>query len=296
MKFSEAAEVWLENDQRIRPWSDKYYRDNRQIVKSLLIYLDDMNLEDMAAPGVLQKKYMQILEEKWLKPRSLQRYHSVVRAVLHMYGFHQPEVWIRDPKPRHAGQAGIWINPSTIPNKEDVFNMRVALEGEDPTYLPYFDASAYSGLRLGEAAALPMQLIRENSIEVVSQITTNGTVKLPKGEKVRETFIPSFSEVRDFEPGVKRHNLTQALNRARNLAGGGWTDCDDSGRKTQWRWTWHDLRHFFCTWAINDLNIPPSDVSAFAGHSSVAFTLDRYVGNLRGSVDRAVELSQKGQW
>lgn len=58
---------------------------------------------------------------------------------------------------------------------------------------------------------------------------------------------------------------------------------DDGGRS----WTWHSLRHVFCTTALFTWRIEASDVSRLAGQSNVRITLDLYVGATVGVLDRA---------
>lgn len=58
---------------------------------------------------------------------------------------------------------------------------------------------------------------------------------------------------------------------------------DDGGRS----WTWHSLRHVFCTTGLFTWRIEASDVSRLAAHSNVRITLDLYVGATAGVLDRA---------
>jgi integrase len=52
-------------------------------------------------------------------------------------------------------------------------------------------------------------------------------------------------------------------------------------------WTWHSLRHVFCTTALFTWKLDATDVSAMAGHANVRVTLDLYVGTTAGVLDRA---------
>jgi integrase len=52
----------------------------------------------------------------------------------------------------------------------------------------------------------------------------------------------------------------------------GWRDADGNGR-----WTWHSLRHVFCTTALLTWKLDPTDVSCMAGHANVRTTLLMYV-------------------
>jgi hypothetical protein len=62
----------------------------------------------------------------------------------------------------------------------------------------------------------------------------------------------------------------------------GWRDSSREGR-----WTWHSLRHVFCTTALFTWKLDATDVSRMAGHANVRITLDMYVGATAGVLDRA---------
>ena len=62
----------------------------------------------------------------------------------------------------------------------------------------------------------------------------------------------------------------------------GWRDAEGNGR-----WTWHSLRHVFCTTALFTWKLDPTDVSRMAGHANYRITLDMYVGSTAGVLDRA---------
>jgi integrase len=61
-----------------------------------------------------------------------------------------------------------------------------------------------------------------------------------------------------------------------------WRDISGEGR-----WTWHSLRHVFCTTALFDWKLDATDVSRMAGHSNYRITLDMYVGATAGVLERA---------
>ena len=52
-------------------------------------------------------------------------------------------------------------------------------------------------------------------------------------------------------------------------------------------WTWHSLRHVFCTTALNIWRMDAADVSRLAGHANVRITLEMYVGTTAGTLARA---------
>jgi hypothetical protein len=62
----------------------------------------------------------------------------------------------------------------------------------------------------------------------------------------------------------------------------GWRDANGNSR-----WTWHSLRHVFCTTALFTWKLEATDVSCMAGHANVRTTLLMYVGTTAGVLDRA---------
>ena len=62
----------------------------------------------------------------------------------------------------------------------------------------------------------------------------------------------------------------------------GWRDAGGNGT-----WTWHSLRHVFCTTALFTWKLDPTDVSRMAGHANYRTTLDMYVGATAGVLNRA---------
>jgi hypothetical protein len=72
----------------------------------------------------------------------------------------------------------------------------------------------------------------------------------------------------------------------------GWRAADGAGR-----WTWHSLRHVFCTTALSGWHLEPADVSCMAGHATVRVTLDNiangpvWIVSTKGNVDRARAVS-----
>ena len=67
----------------------------------------------------------------------------------------------------------------------------------------------------------------------------------------------------------------------------GWRDADGNGT-----WTWHGLRHVFCTTALFTWKLDATDVSRMAGHANYRITLDMYVGTTAGVLDRARTATQ----
>ena len=51
-------------------------------------------------------------------------------------------------------------------------------------------------------------------------------------------------------------------------------------------WNFHSLRHVFCTYYFFDLKKDIRDISIAAGHASYLTTLEMYVGNVDGALER----------
>ena len=127
--------------------------------------------------------------------------------------------------------------------------------------------SAYTGLRWGELVALnapggdPLADRLTARIEQARAEQAAGTNPLglmfpsPKGKHWRSS---NFSR--------------NVLKRAYQTAG--WRDQDGNGP-----WTWHSLRHVFCTTALFTWKLDPTDVSRLAGHANYRTTLDMYVNS-----------------
>jgi integrase len=67
----------------------------------------------------------------------------------------------------------------------------------------------------------------------------------------------------------------------------GWRDANGNGG-----WTWHSLRHVFCTTALFTWKLDVTDVSRVAGHATYRITLDMYVGSTAGVLDRARQATE----
>lgn len=204
-------------------------------------------------------------------------------------------------------------------------------------------ASAYQGLRLGEVVAVASDMVDldAGALYVERQHLNDDDdgnqphLHAPKGGKLRVTIIPGFMDdtyaaltgeaagrqtpphpcpkgcrdaaaVRGAVPlwphtrrriWPPRSTLYERFKLWRREAG--WPHDDGDG----WRWSWHSLRHHFCTWALanpdgpringvpSGLGLEVADVSHFAGHSSPSFTFQAYCHTREGAVDRARQAS-----
>jgi integrase len=182
--------------------------------------------------------------------------------------------------------------------------------------------AAYSGLRWGELAALTIpqadpatrvMTVDRKVIEVAGHLF----VEAPKNRKWRRTIYPRVTPAgyplaerlatRLEEAAAEQAAGTNPLglvfpsptgkhwrssNFRRNVLAAayhaaGWRDADGNGP-----WTWHSLRHVFCTTALFTWKLDATDVSRMAGHANYRITLDMYVGTTAGILDRARTATQ----
>ncbi len=193
--------------------------------------------------------------------------------------------------------------------------------------------AAFSGLRKAELFALTEHDVEFMDggarIDVQRQVFTAGGqrhVHLPKYRKLRETF--TTDEVADRLadrvswrlPQAKRygctdHDCPDNVDSGRRLlfptlqAKSWWLSSNFDARRftparaeAHWptdrdgtfMWTWHDLRHHFCTWALASKDaggrgLEVADVAYFAGHATPEFTFRAYVSARQGAVGRALQ-------
>ena len=218
-----------------------------------------------------------------------------------------------------AGESELWVDAAEIPSDCDVAGLRRALgagvRGPRDELMAY--TAAYSGLRWGELAALTIGQVDEPGREIavdrkVVEVGGRLYLEAPKNRKRRKTIYPRLApggyplaerlsarvgEARaELEAGVnpfglvfpspmgkywRSSNFSRRVLRPAYLAAG-WRDCSGAGR-----WTWHSLRHVFCTTALFTWKLEPRDVSRMAGHANVRTTLDMYVGSTAGVLERA---------
>ena len=223
------------------------------------------------------------------------------------------------PRASAAGESALWIDPAEVPADTDVAALGQALatglHGDHDELMAV--TAAYSGLRWGELAALTIGQVdaarREISVDrKVVEVAGHLFVEAPKNRKYRRTIYPRCTPAG--YPLAERLAARLEQARAEQAAGtnpvglvfpsptgkywrssnfnrnvpqrayraAGWRDADGNGR-----WTWHSLRHVFCTTALFTWKLEATDVSRMAGHSSYRITLDMYVGTTAGVLDRA---------
>jgi len=218
-----------------------------------------------------------------------------------------------------AGESGLWVDPAEIPSDSDIGRLGRALatgrHGERDELMA--NVAAYSGLRWGELTALTIGQVDTGSRVItvdrkVVEVAGHLYIEAPKNRKFRRTIYPRRTPAgyplaerlaariqaaragQDagtnplgliFPSPAGKHWRSSNFQRnvlKRAYAAAGWRDGDGNGR-----WTWHSLRHVFCTTALFTWKLDPTDVSRMAGHASYRITLDMYVGSTAGVLDRA---------
>jgi integrase len=218
-----------------------------------------------------------------------------------------------------AGESALWVDPAEIPAGSDIGKLGRALaagrHGERAELM--VNTAAYSGLRWGELAALTIGQVDDDARVItvdhkVIEVAGHLYIEAPKGRKSRKTIYPRITP--DGYPLAER--LATRIGRARAEQAAGvnplglifpspkfklwwssnfrrnvlkpayqaacWRDQDGNGR-----WTWHSLRHVFCTTALFIWKLEATDVSCMAGHADIRTTLLMYVGTTAGVLDRA---------
>jgi len=218
-----------------------------------------------------------------------------------------------------AGEAAQCVDPAEIPSDDDLARLGQALAAGVHGHRDELMAStaAYSGLRWGELIALTVSQVDQAARAItvdrkVVEVAGHLFLEAPKNRKYRKTIYPRrtpggyplaerlmsrIEETRaEQEAGTNPLGLLfpspmgrywRSSNFSRNVLkraylAAGWRDASGSGT-----WTWHSLRHVFCTTALFTWKLDPTDVSRMAGHANYRTTLDMYVGATAGVLDRA---------
>ena len=218
-----------------------------------------------------------------------------------------------------AGESALWVDPAEIPAGGDIGKLGTALaEGRHGARDELMaNTAAYSGLRWGELAALTIGQVEDDGRVItvdrkVIEVAGYLYIEAPKGRKSRKTIYPRVTP--DGYPLAERLAARIDHARAEQAAGAnplglifpsprfklwwssnfrrnilkpgyqaaGWRDQNGNGR-----WTWHSLRHVFCTTALFTWKLEATDVSCMAGHADIRTTLLMYVGTTAGVLDRA---------
>ena len=228
------------------------------------------------------------------------------------------------PQVSTAGESPLWVDPAEIPADGDICKLGRALaagrHGDRDELMA--NTAAYTGLRWGELTALTIGQV-DTAARVIAvdrkviEVAGRLYLEAPKNRKRRQAIYPRLSpagyplaerlaaridaaraeqQAGANPPGLifpspkgkhwRSSNFNrQVLQPAYRAAG--WRD--EHGRGT---WTWHSLRHVFCTTALFTWKLDATDVSRMAGHANYRITLDMYVGTTAGILDRARQATQ----
>ena len=223
------------------------------------------------------------------------------------------------PRVSVAGESALWVDPAEIPADHDITRLGTALAAGRHGHRDELMAhtAAYTGLRWGELTALTIPQIDTDTRVItvdrkIAEIAGHLYLEPPKNRKHRKTIYPrrtpgGYPLADNFATRVQAARAEQAAgikplglifpspgykhwrssNFNRNVLhtayhAAGWRDQNGNGT-----WTWHSLRHVFCTTALFDWKLDPTDVSRLAGHANYRITLDMYIGTTAGLLDRA---------
>ena len=228
------------------------------------------------------------------------------------------------PQVAVAGESTLFVDPAEIPADADIARLAQALaagrHGDRDELMAA--TAAYSGLRWGELTALTIAQV-DTAARVIAvdrkviEVAGHLYLEAPKNRKRRRTIYPRTTPAgyplaerlaarleqaraeQDagtnplglvFPSPAGKHWRSSNFNRnvlKRAYLAAGWRDADGSGD-----WTWHSLRHVFCTTALFTWKLDATDVSRMAGHANYRITLDMYVGTTAGVLDRARTATQ----
>ena len=231
---------------------------------------------------------------------------------------------VPEPEPSTSGESALWVDPAEIPAAADIGKLGQALAAGPRGELDELMANvaAYAGLRQGELFALTAgQIATDARVITVDrkliEVAGHLYVEAPKCRKFRSTIYPVRTP--DGYPLAGKLAARIEAARAEQQAGtsplglifpsprfrhwrssnfdrrvlapayraAGWRDEHGNGA-----WTWHSLRHVFCTTALFTWKLDATDVSRMAGHANYRITLDMYVGTTKGVLDRARHATQ----
>lgn len=335
---ADLARWYLHPDSHDRPWSEHHLHTQQSVVRRwVLPHIGETPCRDLTRQhmvGILNAARQQVGTHQVRKIGAcLRRMVNVGHQAGYFADGHDPMHGVKyTPRSYRHGQTSVYIEPHRRPDTGSVEKLAVQMAADGPWWRALqVRMAAYCGLRWGELAALEASDVdlEEGIVRADRQVTYVGAArvgKLPKYDKVRETFVPSFlaeplaarmaeqlpepdrscfadhPEVRLGSGGLLfpapagGYDRTQPFHQRRFRPAcqrAGWPRTADGG----WQWSWHDLRHHFCTWALasppSGLGLEVADVAYFAGHASPSFTWAAYVATRPGAVDRARDASRR---
>lgn len=237
---------------------------------------------------------------------------------------------VGDEKVKKAGESILKVDSREIPGPKEVRELgkQARIVSGDWWQELHVNLAAYSGLRLGESLDLDIDSINLERREITvnyQKIEVRGKMKrtAPKWNTTRTTIYPVTTpggyalhealkkRVAELKKVKRKNEIPTLQDGSKRLLlfpneNGGWQSGSNFGRRIrrpaqeaanwpkqengQFIWTHHSLRHVFCSYYIFDRKADVRDVSIAAGHRSYMTTMDMYVGQSKGALDRLREL------
>ena len=221
-----------------------------------------------------------------------------------------------------SGENYLFINSNEIPTHGDVDKLAKAAAEVSGIwwYELLFNLAAYSGMRVGEIIDLDITQIdtKLKTIRIENQcleVCGRKTRTAPKFNKARTTVYPTTTpagyplaaQVKRRITELKKLNASPKLldgTRRRLMfhnTKGSWISQSWFASKVRhpaqviagwpiengkFQWTFHSLRHVFCSYYLGELNQSAKNVAVAAGHSDVFTTLSMYVGASRDAIEQ----------
>ncbi|TRZ86752.1 MAG: site-specific integrase [Streptomycetaceae bacterium] len=221
-----------------------------------------------------------------------------------------------------SGENLLYIHPNEIPTHEDVAKVAKAAAAITGIwwYELLFMLAAYSGMRIGEIIDLDITQIdtKAKTIRIENQCLEVGGKKnrtSPKLGKFRTTIYPTLTptnyplaeqlkrRIKEIEEKKDVPVLLDGSSRRLLFHNqrGSWISRSSFASKIRrpaqkiagwplenrkYKWTFHSLRHVFCSYYLGDLNQSAQNVAICAGHSDVFTTLSMYVGASRDAIEK----------
>lgn len=224
------------------------------------------------------------------------------------------------PKTRTVGQHAGYQDPRALPSHSRIADLAEQL-ADDPQAPWWHELMVYlaacSGLRFGEQANLTAGAVRPaqreiDVVEKVVEIDGQQYLEAPKGRILRTAVYPEITPTgylladnlhrrvaeaeREQATAANPHGLLFPAPRGGRLYHSNFTNrvLASAYIAIGWRdephtenWTWHSLRHVFCTTALALWGLSLEDVAILAGHTNSRTTQEVYINTVEGTLDRA---------
>lgn len=216
------------------------------------------------------------------------------------------------------GRSKVFQDPGLLPGHDDVAALGRAMGEKHSRWELATNLAAYSGIRLGEMIGLratsfdPAERLFRVTVQV-QEVDGAQTEELPKRGKTRAVIFPHttpggyaleeavrlrIDEVqRELGAGINPRGLMFPGDRGGwvrrshlndRIVGPAYMKAGWRGDETDSEWTWHTLRHVFCTTALADWGFSLTLVAQFAGHANTKITSERYVNPVAGVLERVL--------